>query len=90
MSVKLAKGRQFKGSLCIAKAGSSHSRANNEQRLCKHRWEIREKGRQRNAGCYALDVPGFSGKAVHAYIGFLSDDAKFVTTNVFAGTMNFQ
>jgi len=86
----LTKGRQFKESLCIAKAGSSHSRANNEQRLCKHRWEIREKGPQRNAGCYTLDVPGFSGKAVHAYIGFLFAEAKFVTTSLFAGTINIQ
>ncbi|MEJ0082704.1 MAG: DUF6266 family protein [Puia sp.] len=52
------------------------------------RWETREKGPQRNAGSYTLDVPAFSGKAVHAYIGFLSADAKFVTTSLYAGSVN--
>jgi len=54
------------------------------------RWGTREKGPQRIAGSYTLDVPAFSGKAVHAYIGFLSADAKFVTTSLFAGTLNIQ
>jgi hypothetical protein len=59
---------------------------------CKElkRWGTREKGPQRNAGSYKLDIPAFSGKAVHANIGFLSADAKFVTASLFAGTINIQ
>ena len=49
------------------------------------RWEIRNEGPQRNAGSYTLDVPAFSGKAVHTYIGFLSANTKFVTTSLYAG-----
>jgi Family of unknown function (DUF6266) len=54
------------------------------------KWETREAGPQRNAGSYTLDVPAFSGKAVHTYIGFLSADAKFVTTSLYAGSINIQ
>jgi Family of unknown function (DUF6266) len=54
------------------------------------RWETRKEGPQRNAGSYTLDVSAFSGKAVHAYIGFLSADAKFVTTSLYAGSINIQ
>ena len=53
------------------------------------KWETRN-GPQRNAGSYTLDVPAFSGKAVHTYIGFLSADAKFVTTSLYAGSINIQ
>jgi Family of unknown function (DUF6266) len=53
-------------------------------------WRTGNNGPQRNAGSYTLDVPAFSGKAVHAYIGFLSADAKFVTTSVYAGSINIQ
>jgi hypothetical protein len=52
------------------------------------RWITLEPGPQRNAGSYTLDVPAFSGKAVHAYIGFLSADARFVTTSLYAGSVN--
>jgi len=52
------------------------------------KWESREKGSQRNAGSYTLDVPAFSGKAVQTYIGFLSADAKFVTTSLYAGSID--
>jgi hypothetical protein len=54
------------------------------------KWETRQNGPQRNAGSYTLDVPAFNGKAVHTYIGFLSADAKFVTTSVFAGSIDIQ
>jgi len=54
------------------------------------RWITWERGPQRNAGSYTLDVPAFSGKAVHTYIGFLSADAKFVTTSLYAGLINIQ
>ena len=54
------------------------------------KWETREKGPQRNAGSYTLDVPAFSGKAVQTYIGFLSADAKFVTTSLYAGSINIR
>jgi hypothetical protein len=54
------------------------------------RWETRKEGPLRNAGSYTLDVPAFSGKAVHAYIGFLSADAKFVTTSLYAGSINIR
>jgi hypothetical protein len=54
------------------------------------KWETREKGPQRNAGSYTLDVPAFSGKAVQTYIGFLSADAKFVTTSLYAGSVNIR
>jgi len=49
------------------------------------KWETRSNGPQRIAGSYTLDVPAFSGKAVHTYIGFLSADARFVTTSLYAG-----
>jgi hypothetical protein len=52
------------------------------------KWSTREQGPQRNAGSYTLDVPAFSGKAVHTYIGFLSADAKFVTTSLYAGSIH--
>ena len=52
------------------------------------RWQTRDQGPQRNAGSYTLDVSAFSGKAVHTYIGFLSADAKFVTTSLYAGLIN--
>jgi hypothetical protein len=49
------------------------------------KWETRVNGPQRMAANYTLDVPGFSGKAVHIYVGFLSSDARFVTTSLYAG-----
>ena len=42
----------------------------------------------RNAGSYILDVAAFSGKTVEPYIGFLSKDAKFVTTSLYTGSVN--
>lgn len=54
------------------------------------KWETGQNGPQRNAGSYTLDVPAFSGKAVHTYIGFLSADAKFVTTSLYTGSINIQ
>jgi hypothetical protein len=50
-------------------------------------WRAWNHGPQRNAGSYTLDVSAFSGKAVHTYIGFLSADAKFVTTSLYAGSI---
>jgi Family of unknown function (DUF6266) len=52
------------------------------------KWATRKDGPQRNAGSYTLDVSAFNGKAVHTYIGFLSADAKFVTTSLYAGSIN--
>ncbi len=52
------------------------------------RWLTRSEGPQRNAGSYTLDVTAFSGKAVHTYIGFLSADAQFVSTSLYAGLVN--
>jgi hypothetical protein len=43
---------------------------------------------QRNVGSYRLNVSAFSGKAVHAYIGFLSADAQFVSTSLYAGLID--
>ena len=53
----------------------------------KH-WQAGKDGPTRNAGSYTLDVTAFSGKAVHTYIGFLSADARFVTTSLYAGLTN--
>jgi hypothetical protein len=52
------------------------------------KWDAWNQGPQRNAGSYTLDVSAFSGKAVHTYIGFLSADARFVTTSLYAGLIN--
>jgi hypothetical protein len=52
------------------------------------KWETVANATQRNAGSYLLDVTAFSGKAVHAYIGFLSADAKFVSTSLYTGSIN--
>jgi len=52
------------------------------------RWLTCSEGPQRNAGSYTLDVTAFSGKAVHTYIGFLSADAQFVSTSLYAGLVN--
>jgi hypothetical protein len=51
-------------------------------------WITSHQGPQRIAGSYTLDVAAFSGKAVHTYIGFLSADAKFVSTSFYAGLGN--
>jgi hypothetical protein len=51
-------------------------------------WQTWKEGPQRKAGSYTLDVTAFSGKAVHTYIGFLSADARFVTTSLYAGSIN--
>jgi len=53
----------------------------------KH-WQAWKEGPKRNAGSYTLDVSAFSGKAVHTYIGFLSADAKFVTTSLYVGLID--
>src|SRR5664279_1721395 len=44
-------------------------------------WTTKTEGPERNAGSYTLEVAAFSGKAVQAYIGFLSADADFVSTS---------
>lgn len=54
----------------------------------ENEWRTWSKGAQRNAGRYTLDIPAFSGKTVHAYIGFLSDGGKFVSTSQYAGSVN--
>jgi hypothetical protein len=51
-------------------------------------WRAELEGPKRNAGSYTLDVSAFSGKAVHAYLGFLSADAKFVTTSLYTGSIH--
>jgi hypothetical protein len=52
------------------------------------RWIAGDPGSQRNAGIYTLEVGAFRGRAVHTYIGFLSADARFVSTSLYAGTVN--
>ena len=42
----------------------------------------------RNAGTYTLDVPAFSGKPVQTFLGFLSEDGKFVSNSVYTGQVN--
>jgi Family of unknown function (DUF6266) len=51
-------------------------------------WVTGKPGPQRSAGSYTLDVIAFSGKAVYTYIGFLSADAQFVSTSIYAGLVN--
>ena len=51
-------------------------------------WESYFNGAKRNAGSYTLDAAEFSGNAVHAYIGFLSDEGRFVSTSLYAGMVN--
>ena len=51
-------------------------------------WSTGKDGPQRNAGSYRLAVTGFSGKAVHTFIGFLSADAQFVSTSLYTGLVN--
>ncbi len=51
-------------------------------------WNASHDSVPRNAGSYTLDVTAFSGKAVQTYIGFLSADAKFVTTSLYTGPVN--
>jgi Family of unknown function (DUF6266) len=51
-------------------------------------WVTADNATQRNAGSYTLDVTAFSGKAVQTYIGFLSEDAKFVSTSLYTGSIN--
>ena len=51
-------------------------------------WITKENGPSRNAFSYTLDVSAFSGKSVQTYIGFASDDAKYVTTSLYTGSVN--
>ena len=51
-------------------------------------WNASHDSVPRNAGSYTLDVTAFSGKAIQTYIGFLSADAKFVTTSLYTGPVN--
>jgi hypothetical protein len=51
-------------------------------------WITNTEGPNRNAGSYLLEVTAFSGKAVQAYIGFLSADADFVSTSRYAGEVD--
>jgi Family of unknown function (DUF6266) len=53
-----------------------------------NKWVTVKNGSPRSAGSYTLDVTAFSGKAVQTYIGFLSADARFVTTSVYTGQIN--
>ena len=52
------------------------------------RWMTGFAEAKRNAGSYTLDIAAFSGKAVHAYIGFLSADGRFVSNSLYAGLVN--
>ncbi|HEY2350472.1 MAG TPA: DUF6266 family protein, partial [Puia sp.] len=49
-------------------------------------WGAKHAGSQRNSCNFTFEVPSFSGKSVEAYIGFLSADARFVTTSLHAGS----
>ncbi|HEY4966688.1 MAG TPA: DUF6266 family protein [Puia sp.] len=51
-------------------------------------WVTGDPGPQRNAGSYTLDVTALSGRAVYTYIGFLSADAQFVSTSIYAGLVH--
>jgi hypothetical protein len=51
-------------------------------------WKTDFGGPFRNAGSYTLDVAAFSGNEVHAYIGFMSSGAKFISTSLYAGKVN--
>jgi hypothetical protein len=51
-------------------------------------WVTWYDGPLRNAGSSILDITECSGKAVHAYIGFLSAGGKFVSTSQYAGLVN--
>jgi hypothetical protein len=51
-------------------------------------WITKDPGPQRNAGSYTLEVTAFSGRAVYTYTGFLSADAQFVSTSLYAGLVN--
>ena len=42
----------------------------------------------RNAGTYTLDVPAFSGKPVQTFLGFISEDGKFVSNSMYTGQVN--
>lgn len=42
----------------------------------------------RNAGTYSLDVPAFSGKPVQTFLGFISEDGKFVSNSLYTGVVN--
>ncbi len=53
-----------------------------------NKWKTSHDSVSRNAGSYTLDVTAFSGKAVQTYIGFLSADAKFVSTSLYTGSVN--
>jgi Family of unknown function (DUF6266) len=52
------------------------------------KWKTVDNATGRNAGSYTLDVSAFSGRTVHVYIGFLSADAKFVSTSLYTGSIN--
>jgi hypothetical protein len=53
----------------------------------QNKWVTVKNGSPRNAGSYLLDVTAFSGRAVQTYIGFLSADARFVTTSQYTGPL---
>jgi hypothetical protein len=53
-----------------------------------NKWVTVINGSPRNAGSYTLDVTALNGKAVQTYIGFLSADARFVTTSQYTGPVN--
>jgi hypothetical protein len=42
----------------------------------------------RIVGTCTLDVPSFSGKPVHTYIGFMSANRKKVSRSLYTGVMN--
>lgn len=54
----------------------------------RDQWMTGFAGVKRNAGSYTLDIAAFSGVAVHAYIGFLSVDGRFVSTSQYTGLVN--
>jgi hypothetical protein len=42
-------------------------------------------GATRSAGTQVLDVPRFSGKQVHTYLGFVSEDGQYIATSIYTG-----
>jgi hypothetical protein len=45
-------------------------------------------GASRGAGTYSLDVPAFSGRPVHTYLGFVSANGRTFSDTVYAGLVN--
>lgn len=42
-------------------------------------------GATRSMGTQMLDVPKFSGKQVHTYLGFIAEDGQYIATSIYTG-----